>query len=177
MAHRNSYCPQFEQLESREVPGSLLESITAAGMFAIHGSGIASQLASSRTFSVAPTLRYYEQIQSVSYVFGQQYWVDIRGSDGGILLVDISILPAGDGASIPTWVPGGSTIKMIVDRVMPEVYRLHDYLYSNVGQQQYGLSRLQADQILRDMMTVRGYERLADVFFTAVRIGGSSYWE
>lgn len=54
---------------------------------------------------------------------------------------------------------------------------VHDYLYT-VGSATGKVTRLQADQVLREALLASGYSAAtAGVFYAAVRVGGGSHWK
>jgi hypothetical protein len=53
---------------------------------------------------------------------------------------------------------------------------VHDWLYS-IGSSAGGVSREQADQVLREAILASGYSTAtAAIFYAAVRVGGGSHW-
>ena len=53
---------------------------------------------------------------------------------------------------------------------------VHDYLYSRNGQMTYGLSRKEADQVMRSIIKVTHSRLLASACYYAVRVSGSRYF-
>ena len=53
---------------------------------------------------------------------------------------------------------------------------VHDYLYSKEGVQIYGLSRKQADKILKKIVSITCNKRTAWACYKAVRLCGSKYF-
>lgn len=79
--------------------------------------------------------------------------VSITGRNGGRLTLNLDEIPRGNGASVP-W----ASYKRYLDQRSPEVWQVHDYLYSREAVARYGLTRAQADDVMLKMMVRRGYE-------------------
>ncbi len=125
-------------------------------------------------YRLGPRLGPGEPIARVRYMEGTT--ITVFGKQGGKLTIDWDRLPKDDGASVPSWLGLGTHYKKWLDSTFPEVWRVHDYLYSRQGIQKYGLTRLQADQIMKKMMVARGYPNNAKIVYRAVRIGGQSHF-
>ena len=96
----------------------------------------------------------------------------ITGQSGGKLVINWRSLPDKDGASIPAPVQQ-FLAKKHLDKLFPSVWRVHDYLYSKAGINKYNLTRLQADQIMLQMLNAKKVLELeAWLIYQGVRKSG-----